>query len=470
MIIALRAVYKQEREVLKMKRAIGELEEHRFSIETGGERLLPRYEALVGREIIDELSSYRERFKGKKIIHVNSTFIGGGVAELLRREVKLSNELGIEMEWYKIHGDDNFFNITKGFHNALQGKAPDDPQSLIDQYHHFYNNGGGELNRHLIDYLKGVDSDHTVLIHDPQPLFLINFMDEVEAIKLWRIHIDTTSPDPHTMWYVAEHATKYDGIISTMEHYMKPHVNGFGNLFTLPPSIDPFSDKNIEMEQDEINRRVLGHGIRRELPLVVQVSRLDPWKDPVGVIHAFDKIRNSGKECQLALVYNSASDDPEGAEMERIVRAEREKSLYKDDILLVVGDDPRDVNAFQRYASMVVQKSIREGFGLTVTEALYKGNLVVATEVGGITLQVQNHSTGYTVKPYQVDCKGKAICNKEYDEHITSLAERCIHVLNSPEVKQSICKNGRKMVLNNFLATSKLKRLYDIILSFVSDS
>jgi trehalose synthase len=444
------------------------LEEHRFSCEADDEQLLHRYEALVGRDVLDELRSYRKRFKGRKIIHVSSTFIGGGVAELLRREVKLSNELGIEMEWYKIHGNDHFFNTTKGFHNALQGKAPDDPRLLIEQYHDFYNNGGGELNRNLISYLKSVDPGHTVLIHDPQPLYLINFMDEVEATKLWRIHIDTTSPEPLTMCYVAEHATKYDGIISTMEHYVKPHVNGFGNLFTLAPSIDPFSDKNIEMEQDEINRRVLSHGFRRDLPLLVQVSRLDPWKDPVGVIHAFEKIRNSGKECQLALVYNSASDDPEGAEMERIVRAEREQSPYKDDILLVVGDDPRDVNAFQRYADLVIQKSIREGFGLTVTEALYKGNLVVATEVGGIKLQVQNHSTGYTIDPYRVDRTGKAICNKEYDSHITSLAERCIHVLNSPEVKKSISNNGRKTVLNNFLATSKLKRLYDIILSLDS--
>lgn len=449
---------------LKMQ-GISGLEKHRFTLDGNGQELLPKYEKLVGQKVIEKLKSYKGKFKGK-IVHINSTFEGGGVAELLQREVQISNELGINMEWFKILGKGDFFSTTKGFHNALQGKAPEDPLSLIGSYNDFYMDGGGELNNDLIRYLNSLGPEDILLIHDPQPLYLINFLNKVKALKLWRIHIDTTTPEKTTMDFVVGHATKYHGIIATLESFMKPHINGYNNLFTLHPSIDPFSDKNIEMDTSEINSRVYKFGIKENMPLLVQVSRLDIWKDPVGVIKAFDRVREKGKECQLALVYNSASDDPEGVEMEKIVKDAKENSSFKEDIHLVIGDDPRDVNAFQRYASAVIQNSVREGFGLTVTEALYKEKIVIATDVGGIKLQVKNRSTGYSVRPYEVNGVGEAISQREYDDHINSLADKCFHVLNSPEENESIAKNARANVLNNFLAISSLKNFYDIILSY----
>jgi len=441
------------------------LEKHRYSPERDEEALLPRYTDLVGLEAIRNLKEYRERFSGK-IVHVNSTFEGGGVAELLEREVRLSNELGIQMEWYKILGHNDFFDTTKGFHNALQGKSSANALALIKNYNHFYNNGGRELNSTLIKYLRTLGEEDILVIHDPQPLYLINFLEDVKALKLWRIHIDTTAPDARTMEYVISHAKKFNGIISTMEDFIKPHVGRYEQLFTLSPSIDPFSDKNNAMESEEIEERMLNHGIRAGSPLLVQVSRLDPWKDPVGVIRAFDMIRDSGRECQLALVYNSASDDPEGAVMEALVKEERAKSLYQEDIHLVLGDDPRDVNAFQRYASIVIQKSIREGFGLTVTEALYKKNVVVATEVGGIALQVQDNTTGYTISPYRVTDDGTPSSLREYREHISALAEKCLHILNRPEESREIAARGEKRVTKNFLTVSALQNLYDILISY----
>ncbi|MFQ5329120.1 MAG: glycosyltransferase [Thermodesulfobacteriota bacterium] len=448
-----------------MSHVIEGLEKHRYSPGRDEEALLPRYTDLVGREAIRNMEEYRERFSGK-IVHVNSTFEGGGVAELLEREVRLSNELGIQMEWFKILGHGDFFDTTKGFHNALQGRSSDNALTLIKNYNHFYNNGGRELNSALIGYLQTLGKDDVIVIHDPQPLYLINFLEEVKALKLWRIHIDTTAPDARTMEYVVSHATRYNGIISTMAGFIKPHVGSYEQLFTLAPSIDPFSDKNSAMGSEEITERVERHGIRAGVPLLVQVSRLDPWKDPVGVIRAFDMMRDSGQECQLALVYNSASDDPEGAAMESLVREERAKSLYHEDIHLILGDDPRDVNAFQRYASIVIQKSIREGFGLTVTEALYKKNVVVATEVGGIALQVQDCRTGYTIAPYSVTDDGRPRSSREYREHIAALAERCNRILNRPDDSVEIGAHGKERVMKNFLALSALKNLYDIFISY----
>jgi len=449
-----------------MLRSDCRLEQHKFLPRESSVALLPSYEKLLGPEVIRDLEGYRKKLHGRKIIHVNSTFDGGGVAEILQREVQLSNELGVAMEWYKVHGDDDFFHVTKELHNALQGKSPADPHSLVERYQDFFQNGGGVLNKALIDYLRSAGAESIVVLHDPQPLFLINFINKSRALKLWRVHIDTTTPDSITISYITGQAVKCDGIISTMEHFMRPHVNGFRDLFILPPSIDPFSEKNSEMDRCEVVERVHQHGIRERTPLLVQVSRLDPWKDPVGVIRAFEKVRSLGRACQLALVYNSASDDPEGSEMERVVRSVRERSPYSADIFLVPGDDPRDVNAFQRYAGVVIQKSIREGFALTVTEALYKGSVVVATEVGGITLQVQDRVTGFTVKPYGVDEKGFPLCEREYQEHIAAVAQKCIEALELPELEKSLAEKGRERVVSKFLATAKLKSLYDIALSF----
>jgi trehalose synthase len=445
------------------------LEQHRFipSGKQGG--LLARYEEIIGKKAVDELREYREGFSGRRIIHVNSTFVGGGVAEILRREVPLANELGITTEWYRIKGNEEFFETTKGFHNALQGRMLDDPASLIARYHDFYQNGGGTLNRPLIDFLGNLSREDVVIIHDPQPLYLIHHMKQSEALKLWRIHIDTTTPDPHTMSFVVDQATHYDGIISTMHEYVKPHLNGYRNIYMLAPSIDPFSDKNRTMLTGEVRGRITRFGIQTDRPLLVQVSRLDPWKDPCGVIDVFETIRGYGRDCHLALVYNSADDDPEGAAMEQMVKKYRDRSPYREDIHLVIGDDPQDVNAFQRHAAVVIQKSIREGFGLTVTEALFKEAPTVVNEVGGITLQVLDGSTGFSVKPYRVDRKARAICAEEYGRHVDEFARTCIRAMDSREDSAKIGKRGREAVVEKFLATSKLKNLLDIILDCGAD-
>jgi trehalose synthase len=440
------------------------LNDHRFRLNGEGRGLLRQYRDFIGREAVAELKGYRKRFAGRRIIHVNSTFAGGGVAEILAKEVPLTNELGITTEWYKIKADEAFFNTTKGFHNALQGRKHDDPAALVERYNDFYNNGGGLLNKSLIEYLESLTREDVVIIHDPQPLYLVQYMDEIKAVKLWRSHIDTTTPDPHIMSYVAAQAARYDGIIATRREYVDPHLNGFRNIYALAPSIDPFSDKNGDMDLQEIVTRVGRCGIRDGKPLLVQVSRLDPWKDPVGVIHVFEKIRGYGKDCQLALVYNSADDDPEGAVMERIVKECRDRSPLRQDIHLVSGDDPRDVNAFQRYATLVIQKSIREGFGLTVTEALFKGTPVVVTEVGGIAMQVENGLTGFTVKPYRLNDRAQPASPAEYERHIDEFAGACIRALNIREEHTIIGERARKTVIEKYFATSKLKNLLNIIL------
>jgi len=425
--------------------------------------VLPRYGDLVGRDAVEELRGYRRRFAGRRIVHVSSTFTGGGVAEILSREVPLANEAGIAAEWYRILGDEAFFTTTKGFHNALQGRRHDDPEALVRAYVDFYGNGGGELNRGLIEYLAALTERDVVIVHDPQPLYLIRFLAGVGAVKLWRTHIDTSAPDPCTMEYVAAEAERYDGVIATRREYVEPHLRG-GRIYSLAPSIDPFSDKNAGMDDAEVAARLERHGVRRDLPLLVQVSRLDPWKDPVGVIDAFERLRQLGRACRLALVYSPADDDPEGAVMEALVRERRGRSPWKDEIHLVDGSDPRDVNAFQRGAALVLQNSIREGFGLTVTEALYKGRPVVANAVGGITLQVQDGVTGFAVAPFRVDDRARPVSVAEYERHTEAFAATCTRALDVPEECAAVGARARASVVANFFATAQLRNLLEIVL------
>jgi trehalose synthase len=436
-----------------------------FSVGGDKDGLLAAYRRLIGDHAVEDLQRYGGRFEGRKIVHVNSTFAGGGVAEILQREVLLADTLGIATEWYRIRGDEDFFETTKGFHNALQGKVNVDSAGLIGRYRTFYANGARELNGELIAYLQNLSPRDVVVIHDPQPLHLINFLDTNGPVKLWRIHIDTTCPDRDTMAYVSSEAIRYDGIITTMKQYVTPHLDGLGRVYTLAPSIDAFSDKNRDMDAGEVRRRVAAFGIQTGRDLLVQVSRLDPWKDPVGVIQVFEKVRDSGHDCQLALVFNSADDDPEGMAMETVVRERRRQSPYAADIYLVCGDDPWDVNAFQRYATVVIQKSLREGFGLTVTEALFKEAMVVATDVGGITLQVKDGDSGFTAPGCRVNGDARSVRGNEYEKHLNRFTDKVIRALQAGEKRALFGRRGRQVVVNKFLTTSKLKNLLDIVLA-----
>jgi trehalose synthase len=436
-----------------------------YSVAGGKDGLLAAYRGLIGDHAVEDLQRYSDRLEGRKIVHVNSTFAGGGVAEILKREVLLANTLGITTEWYRIRGNEEFFETTKGFHNALQGKADVDSSDLIDRYRAFYANGARELNGDLIAYLQNLSPRDVLLIHDPQPLHLIDFLDAEGPVKLWRTHIDTTCPDRGTMAYVSSQAIRYDGIISTMKEYVKPHLNGFGKVYALAPSIDPFSEKNCDMDTEEVRRRVTAFGIQTGRDLLVQVSRLDPWKDPVGVIQVFELVRRNGHDCQLALVFNSADDDPEGKAMETVVRERHRQSVYADDIHLVCGDDPWDVNAFQRYATVVIQKSLREGFGLTVTEALFKEARVVATDVGGITLQVNDGHSGFTAPACPLNGDTRSIRGGDYEKHLEGFAEKVIRALEAGKDHALLGKRGRQAVVKKFLTTSKLKNLLDIVLA-----
>ncbi len=436
-----------------------------FCVDGDKDGLVAAYRRLIGDHAVADLQAYGDRLAGRKIVHVNSTFAGGGVAEILQREVLLANALGISTEWYRIRGNADFFETTKGFHNALQGKVNVDAAGLIGRYRSFYANGARELNGELIAYLQHLSPRDIVVIHDPQPLHLINFLDTDGPVKLWRIHIDTTCPDRDTMAYVSSEAIRYDGIISTMKEYVTPHLNGLGNVYALAPSIDPFSEKNCDMDAGEVRRRVAAYGIEAGRDLLVQVSRLDPWKDPVGVIQVFEKVRQQGRDCQLALVFNSADDDPEGTAMETVVRERHRQSPYATDIHLVCGDDPWDVNAFQRYAAVVMQKSLREGFGLTVTEALFKEAMVVATEVGGITLQVKDGYSGFTAPACGVNGDARSMDGDDYENHIKGFADKVICALEAGEKRAVLGSRGRQAVIDKFLTTSKLKNLLDIVLA-----
>ncbi|MEN6449752.1 MAG: glycosyltransferase [Thermoguttaceae bacterium] len=347
-------------------------------------RLLDRYEEVVGHPEVERLRRLAERLAGKRIVHVNSTRSGGGVAEILGWMVPLMNELGIDAHWEVISGPPEFYRVTKTFHNGMQGLPVTLRQRDFELHH--------EVNRENASRLD-LKAD-IVFIHDPQPIYLPAFTPHDQVGRwIWRCHIDASRPD-RAIWKHLEAAMPhYQAAIFSLAAFARPLA---APMFLIMPSIDPLSDKNCAMPEAERLETLERFQIDPERPLLLQVSRFDRFKDPLGVIEAYRLLKPHYPRIQLALAGGTADDDPEGAE---VLREVHEQAGDDPDlkVLLLPPDAHRTINALQRSATIVLQKSLREGFGLTVTEALWKGKPVVGGATGGITQQVHDYHTGFLV-------------------------------------------------------------------------
>jgi trehalose synthase len=393
--------------------------------------LLERYEEFVGSGTLEELRLIGSRLEGRRVVTVNSTAVGGGVAEILSRLVPLSREVGVDVRWEVIKGGEDFFAVTKRFHNALHGT----PEVFSP---HDYEVFRETTARNLAE--MNLDAD-VVFIHDPQPAGLIAARRPAHGRWVWRCHIDLSTPQSDVWGFLADYVARYDATVFSAPQFSRnlqqPQV-------MIAPSIDPLSDKNRELSQSEVDQ-VLGRlHVPRDKPIVVQVSRFDRLKDPLGVIAAF-RLARKYNECRLVLAGGSATDDPEGAAVLAAVR-----TAARDDpdihILELPPTANLEINALQRAATLVVQKSLKEGFGLTVSEALWKGKPVIAGAVGGIPLQITHRYSGILTHTIE----GTAFWIKQ--------------LLNSPDYARRLGENGREHVRTNFLLTRHLR---DYLLLFL---
>ncbi|MFH1856188.1 MAG: glycosyltransferase [Candidatus Omnitrophota bacterium] len=391
------------------------------------------YEPIVGASFIEELELLAGYLKGKKIKNINSTAQGGGVAEILNRMVPLLQSLDVDVSWSVIQGSEDFFQVTKKIHNALHGQPVKLSRKEIDLFLEYNEKGAQELS---------LDADIT-FVHDPQPIALIGKKTRADGKWIWRCHVDVSAPDKKVWKFLKKFIEKYDSAVFSAPAFAQ-HLNT--EQILISPSIDPLSDKNKELPEETILSVLKKYGLPYTKPLITQVSRFDRLKDPVGVIEVFKLVRKY-VDCHLVLAGSHAADDPESAEVLAEVR-EKSKGDSQIHILLV---DPEtndiDVNAIQRGSTVILQKSIREGFALTVTEALWKAKPVVASAVGGIPLQIKHKYHGmlsYTIE-------GTAFFVRE--------------LLNNPEYAAHLGKNGKEHIKNNFLLTRHIK---DYLLLFLS--
>ena len=363
-----------------------------------------------------------ERLKGRSFLHINSTRAGGGVAEILQRMMPILQELGIDARWEVIEGDERFFDITKKIHNALQGN----PEEITEEMwnYHF------EVNRRNAERLN-LDAD-AVLIHDPQPAPLVEFRKTGKWI--WRCHIDVSKPRKEVCDYLMRYCRKYDSAIFSVSKFAK--TMGIPE-FIIPPSIDPLSDKNRDMSESAIRETLDKLGIPADRPMLLQVSRFDRFKDPIGVIKAYRMVKKYN-DCILVLAGSPATDDPEG---EEVLKEVQEYAADDPDIriLLLPLFSDRDINALQRAATVVLQKSLKEGFGLTVSEAMWKGKPVIGGAIGGIPLQIVHGVTGFLVH----SSEGTAFRIRQF--------------LNNPEMARRMGEKGREHVRGNFLITRQIR-------------
>jgi len=386
------------------------------------------YTEIVGENEISEIRTLAEKLAGKSVVHVNSTSFGGGVSEILRRLVPLMKDVGMNAEWKVIKGDKEFFNVTKTFHNALQGKEIELTENIEKVYLRY-----NQLNANLLD----LDYDY-VVIHDPQPLAIISYRDEGKSKWIWRCHIDLSRPNEEFWSFLEPFLANYDAFIFSLKKYVKSPLEK-RNVAIISPSIDPLSDKNKPLPEDRILSTLERYDVDPNRPILIQVGRFDPWKDPLGVIDVYRKVKKKVPGVQLLLITSMAPDDPEGwIYYERTARhAGEDYNIHLLTDFMGVGN--LEVNAFQRSSDVALLKSIREGFGMTVTEALWKRVPVVGGNVGGIPLQVIDGVTGFLVNT------------------VDEAAEKTLYLLRNPKEAKEMGKRGREHVLRNFLITKHLR-------------
>lgn len=389
---------------------------------------IERYEDLIGAEAVERIMLKAKRLADLRVINISSTFYGGGVAEMLSSLTLAERAIGLKADWRLIQGSPDFFSVTKKLHNALQGAEINFSELKRQIYEEvvFHNS-----------LRMDIEAD-VVVVHDPQPLPLITHFRRA-CPWVWRCHVDLSRPNAEVWDYLRRFVDEYDAVVMSLPEYRQ--AIEVPQLFFMP-AIDPFSIKNRELSDAEIDERLRHYGIPQDLPIVAQVSRFDRWKDPEGVIEAF-RIARRDVDATLVLLGNVAIDDPEGQQVfEALVGSKEER------ILILTAEDSALVNALQRRAAVVVQKSLREGFGLTVTEAMWKGAAVVGGDCGGIRHQIENGVSGFLVSSVQ------------------DTAGRIAQLLREPELRNRLGDAARERVRQRFLMSRLVEQYLDLFTAF----
>lgn len=400
-----------------------------INIETEKQIRLEDYRGIIDDNLFDEIEELAKELKGIRVCHINTTSYGGGVAEILHQEVPLANSLGLKVDWKTLKGSSEFFEVTKKIHNALQGSD----LNISEKEWQIYKS----CNLDEANKIKPDDYD-IIFVHDPQPALLLNSMERNDTMWVWRCHLDLSNSDKAVAERVGNFLKNYDAYIFTMQKYVFKNLKR--NINIIAPAIDPLGEKNKIISKEEAGKYVRKFGIDASRPLITQVSRFDPWKDPKGVIDAYRIAKREIPDLQLALAASMADDDPEG---EVVLKETREYAGDDKDIFFLINlnKDYSDVaiNALQTYSDIILQKSIREGFGLTVAEALWKKTPVIGGNVGGIPMQIENGESGYLVNTPE-EC-----------------AEKIVYLLENKEFAKKMGECGHEHVRKHFLLPRLLR-------------
>jgi trehalose synthase len=401
-----------------------------------GHKTLTDYTHIVGKDLTEQIRQLSEPLKGKRVLHVSATAFGGGVSEILYTLVPLMRDVGLDAHWHVIFGKEEFYNATKLLHNSLQGAE----ETLSDEQWAIFD----EINQINAEGLQG--EWDVVIVHDPQPIGLLRGAKAKGDNWIWRCHIDLSTPNPAPIARLLPMIEEYDASVWHLEDYVP---NGMGrhreDVRIMPPAIDPLSPKNMAFSPEDAAFVCRQFGIDVDRPLITQVSRFDPWKDPIGVIDAYREVTRQVPEAQLAMVGSMATDDPEGMEyfQKTFEYADGDEDIKILSNLNNVG--AIEVNAFQSQSDICLQKSIREGFGLTVTEALWKGRPTIAGNVGGIPLQIEDGVSGFLV------------------DSPSECAERCLEILRDPELGKKLGREGKEHARRQFLTPRLLRDWLNLI-------
>jgi len=388
---------------------------------------LADYQSIVGRALVDEIRERAGRLEGKRILHLSATAFGGGVSEILMTLVPLMVDVGLDCEWHVIYGREEFFNATKVMHNALQGNPQDLTEEQWQTWRHYNEINAAQLS----------DGWDVCIVHDPQPAAVSSLVGGKARNWVWRCHIDLSTPNPATLGRLAPYLQPYPATVFHMDQYVPSGMDGHAHIF--PPAIDPLAPKNMAFSPEDAVYICDQFGIDVDRPLLCQVSRFDPWKDPLGVIDAYRIVKERMPDVQLALVGSMATDDPEGWDYfnATVAHADGDPDIHILNNLNNVG--AIEVNAFQSHCDVVIQKSTREGFGLTVTEAIWKGRPLIGGAVGGIPLQVSDGESGFLVS----DVEG--------------CAQRSLEILADPGLGKRLGRAGKETVRRRFLTPRLLR-------------